>query len=281
MEPRACPAGSTIRQPAKGGGPRIMTTQALPQHIAIIMDGNGRWATSRGLPRLFGHRAGAKGVRRITEVCCELRIPALTLYAFSWENWNRPAKEIRELMELLGEFLVSETPRLQAHGVRLRAIGRLHELPPNVLARLHQVMDATASSTHLNLTLALSYGGRQEIVDATRRIANEAIHGHLDPAQIDEALFSRYLNLPELPDPDLLIRTSGEQRLSNFLLWQISYCELYVTPKYWPDFTKADLLEAIAAYQQRQRRFGKRVEPTPHASSTNGTEQASGRARAR
>ena len=227
-----------------------MTTQALPQHIAIIMDGNGRWATSRGLPRLFGHRAGAKGVRRITEVCCELRIPALTLYAFSWENWNRPAKEIRELMELLGEFLVSETPRLQAHGVRLRAIGRLHELPPNVLARLHQVMDATASSTHLNLTLALSYGGRQEIVDAVNRL--RAAGKHL----VTEEDLTGALYTSGLPELDLIIRTSGEMRLSNFLLWQSAYAELYVTPVLWPDFRREHLEEAFREYARRERRFG-------------------------
>jgi len=231
--------------------------KTLPRHIAIIMDGNGRWATGRGLPRILGHRAGADAVRRITEACCELGVSALTLYAFSWENWSRPTDETKELMTLLEEFLARETPILHKDQVRLRAIGRLSELPAGVLARLNQVMAETARYSRMTLTLALSYGGRQEIVDAARRIAQLVQEGRCRPEEIDEALFAQHLYLPDLPDPDLLIRTSGEQRLSNFLLWQISYSELYVTPRYWPDFSRDDLEEAIRAYQERDRRFGR------------------------
>ena len=232
-------------------------TTNLPCHIAIIMDGNGRWATHRGLPRLFGHRAGAEAVRRIVEASCELGIQALTLYAFSWENWDRPAQEIRELMSLLDEFIRRETPTLMANHIRLRAIGRLEELPADVMTHLHQTIAATASLERMTLTLALSYGGRQEIVDAARRLATLVQQGQLAPTQIDEACFAQQLYTTGLPDPDLIIRTSGEQRLSNFLLWQASYAELYVTPTLWPDFSKDELCEALAEYERRERRFGK------------------------
>ena len=228
-----------------------------PRHIAIIMDGNGRWAGARGLPRVLGHREGAVAVRRIVEACCELGVPALTLYAFSWENRDRPEGEIHDLMGLLDEFLRRETPTLLEQRVRLRAIGRLAELPANVLEHLRRVMDRTAACERLTLTLALSYGGRQEIVDAAKRLARLVQQGRLHPDEIDEARFAQQLYAPELPDPDLIIRTSGEQRLSNFLLWQSSYAELYVTPRCWPDFSKDDLVEAIAAYERRERRFGK------------------------
>ncbi len=229
----------------------------VPRHIAIIMDGNGRWATARGLPRVLGHRAGAQAVHRVVEASCELGINALTLYAFSWENWDRPAFEIRELMVLLEEFIRRETPTLLANQVRLRAIGRLDELPAGVLESLRQVIARTSSLERMTLTLALSYGGRQEIVDAARRVAERVRQGELQPEQIDEAVFARHLYAADLPDPDLLIRTSGEQRLSNFLLWQSSYAELYVTQRLWPDFSKADLLEAIDEYERRERRFGR------------------------
>ena len=228
-----------------------------PSHIAIIMDGNGRWATARGLPRVLGHRAGAAAVRRVVEACCELGVKALTLYAFSWENRDRPAEEIQELMGLLDEFVRREEPTLLANRVRLRAIGRLEALPAGVVENLHRVIARTAREDRLTLTLALSYGGRQEIVDAARRLAEYVLRGELRPEQIDEALFAQQLYTADLPDPDLLIRTSGEQRLSNFLLWQSSYAELYVTPKLWPDFSKGDLAEAIAEYERRERRFGK------------------------
>ena len=228
----------------------------LPKHVAVIMDGNGRWATQRSLPRILGHRAGAEAVRQITEACCEVGVSALTLYAFSWENWSRPTQEIRDLMELLDEFLAAEMETLRRNQIRLRAIGRLSELPPSIATHLNQVMADTTAHTRMTLTLALSYGGRQEIVDAIRGIARLVRDGRLNPEQVDEATVAQHLYAPDLPDPDLLIRTSGEQRISNFLLWQISYCELYVTPTLWPDFTKAELLEAIRVYQQRDRRFG-------------------------
>ena len=228
----------------------------LPRHVAVIMDGNGRWATTRGLPRILGHRAGAEAVHRIAEACCELGIQALTLYAFSWENWSRPSEEIQDLMELLDEFLTRETERLRTNQIRLQAIGRLTTLPPGVLAHLSQLMAQTARFSRMTLTLALSYGGRQEIVGAARRIAQHIQEGRLMPEQVDERVFTQHLYLPELPDPDLLIRTSGEQRISNFLLWQVSYSELYVTQRLWPDFTKEDLIDAIVAYQKRERRFG-------------------------
>ncbi len=231
--------------------------QAVPRHIAIIMDGNGRWAAARHFPRLFGHQAGADAVRRITEACCELGVKALTLYAFSWENWGRPSDEIRDLMGLLSEFIQRETPTLLANQVRLHAIGRLEELPAAALRPLRTAIAATAHCERMVLTLALSYGGRQELVDATRRIAERVQRGELQPEQIDERLLAQHLYTADLPDPDLLIRTSGEQRLSNFLLWQSSYTELYITPTLWPDFSKDDLLAAFASYQQRERRFGR------------------------
>ena len=239
----------------------------IPHHIAIIMDGNGRWAHARGLPRVFGHRAGADAVRRTVEACCELGVGALTLYAFSWENWDRPSEEIRDLMGLLVEFIRRETPTMHRNQVRLRAIGRLHELPPDVLQHLEQAMAETAAHARMTLTLALSYGGRQEIVDAVRHLASLAAAGRLQPGQIDEACFTQALSTAGVPDPDLVIRTSGEQRLSNFLLWQSSYAELYVTPKLWPEFGKADLLEALAEYERRERRFG-RVENHPEQHGT-------------
>jgi undecaprenyl diphosphate synthase len=229
----------------------------LPQHVAIIMDGNGRWATARNLPRVMGHHAGAEAVRRVVEAACELGIKVLTLYAFSWENRDRPAEEIRELMRLLERFIVAETPRLLANRIRLRAIGRLEELPPGVRTRLQRVMDQTAAGERMTLVLALSYGGRQELVDAARKLAEHVRQGRLRPQDITETHVAEQLYAPDLPDPDLLIRTSGEQRLSNFLLWQASYTELYVTPTLWPDFGKDDLLEAIAAYERRDRRFGR------------------------
>ena len=229
----------------------------VPRHVAIIMDGNGRWATARGLPRLLGHRAGAQAVRRIVEACCDLAIRALTLYAFSWENRERPADEVNELMGLLDEFVRSEAASLHANQICLRAIGRLETLPEEVIGNLRRVMAETARYERMTLTLALSYGGRQEIVDAARRLAVLVRQGLVQPSDIDEALFAQQLYAPDLPDPDLLIRTSGEQRLSNFFLWQASYAELYVTPKLWPDFSKDDLMEALAEYESRERRFGK------------------------
>ena len=227
------------------------------RHIAVIMDGNGRWATARGLPRVMGHRAGAQAVQRVVEACCELGVEVLTLYAFSWENRDRPSDEVQELMALLEEFIRRETPTMLRNGVRLRAIGRLEELPSSVGESLRRAIAQTAHGDRMTLVLALSYGGRQEIVDAARRLAERVQRGELQPAAIDESRFAQHLYAPDLPDPDLLIRTSGEQRLSNFLLWQSSYTELYVTPTLWPDFTKAELVEAMAEYERRERRFGR------------------------
>jgi len=209
------------------------------------------------LPRVLGHQAGAQAVERAVEAARELGVKVLTLYAFSWENRDRPPEEIQELMTLLEHFLDAETPRMLANRIRLRAIGRLEELPPAVLASLHRAMERTAQGHQMTLTLALNYGGRQELVDAARRLAELARQGAIDPAHIDEAHIAAQLYASDLPDPDLLIRTSGEQRLSNFLLWQSSYTELYVTPKPWPDFSKEDLVEAITDYERRERRFGR------------------------
>ena len=228
----------------------------FPKHIAIIMDGNGRWARRRGLPRTLGHRAGIKSVRRVVEACVELKISVLTLYAFSMENWKRPQREIDMLMRLLSEFLEKEIEEMNEHNIRFTAIGRTEALPDFVQQRLERTVRATAKNTGLVLNLALNYGGRTEIVDAVRQIASEAKDDSLKPEEITEEFFSRYLYTRALPDPDLLIRTSGEMRVSNFLLWQISYSEIYVTKKFWPDFTKKDLEEAIREFQRRERRFG-------------------------
>lgn len=233
-----------------------MTQNNLPKHIAIIMDGNGRWAKKRGLPRTMGHRAGIKAVRRVVEACVELKIPVLTLYAFSVENWRRPKMEINTLMHLLSEFLEKEIDEMNEHHIRFTAIGRLEGLPDFVQERLKRTIRATSQNKGLVLNLALNYGGRSEIVDATRKIASQVKEGSLSPDDIDEESFSKFLYTHALPDPDLLIRTSGEMRVSNFLLWQISYCEIVVTKKLWPDFVKEDLEKAIEEFQNRERRFG-------------------------
>ncbi len=231
-------------------------TPQLPRHIAVIMDGNGRWARARGLSRLEGHRAGAEAVRRVTVAAAEIGLEYLTLYAFSVENWRRPKREIQGLMRYLKEYLKSELPLMRENNIRLRAIGRIGEFPVSVQKALARTVSATAGHTGLTLTLALNYGGRSEIADGVRRIAQAAREGEVDPETIDEKLISRYLYAPDLPDPDLLIRTSGEMRISNFLLWQISYTEFWVTEKCWPDFDKGMLLQAISDYQGRERRFG-------------------------
>ena len=228
----------------------------LPRHIAIIMDGNGRWARRRGLPRTLGHRAGIQSVRRVVEACVELKVPVLTLYAFSVENWKRPKREIDTLMRLLSEFLEKEIGEMNEHDIRFIAIGRTEDLPEFVRKRLQRTIEATSRNTGLVLNLALNYGGRSEIVDAVRKIVAKAKEDHLHPEDIDEESFGTYLYTHSLPDPDLLIRTSGEMRISNFLLWQISYSEIYVTKTLWPDFTKKDLEEAIQEFRRRERRFG-------------------------
>ena len=228
----------------------------LPRHVAIIMDGNGRWARGRGLPRVMGHRAGIKSVRSAVELAREAGIEVLTLYAFSVENWKRPADEVSTLMRLLNEYLRRELSNLMKNGIRLNVLGNFEGLPVLVQRQLGRVMKETQENRRMTLNLALNYGGRSEIVHAARRIAEQAKAGKLKPANLDEELFSRFLYTDGQPDPDLLIRTSGEHRISNFLLWQISYAELYLTPKFWPDFGKTDFLDALKEYQRRERRFG-------------------------
>lgn len=228
----------------------------IPRHIAIIMDGNGRWAKERGLPRTEGHRVGAESVRAITESCVELGVEYLTLYAFSSENWKRPRTEVTALMKLLELYLANEEPELMAKNIRLQAIGRLHDLPHSTQQELHRVIEATSQNTAMTLILALSYGSRDEIVDGVKSIVESVQKGHLDSAMINADVLSKHLYTRYYPDPDLLIRTSGEMRLSNFLLWQLSYAEFYITDTLWPDFRKPQLQLAMQSYQQRQRRFG-------------------------
>lgn len=233
-----------------------MVSRKIPKHIAIIMDGNGRWAKERGLPRREGHRKGADSVRACVERCALLGVEFLTLYAFSSENWKRPKTEIAALMKLLEGFLKQKTPELMEQNVRLQAIGRITQLPASCQKVLHQSIERTSVNTGLTLILALSYGGREEIVDGVRSIVRNVQEGHIDPAMITPDVFSKHLYTRYYPDPDLLIRTSGEMRLSNFLLWQISYAELYITEKFWPDFREDDLEAAVNDYSRRQRRFG-------------------------
>ncbi|HTS17070.1 MAG TPA: isoprenyl transferase [Verrucomicrobiae bacterium] len=229
----------------------------LPRHVAIIMDGNGRWARKRGLPRIEGHRRAAESVREIVRVSGELGIDYLTLFAFSTENWNRPRAEVSGLMRLLDFFLKQEVAELNRNNVRLAAIGRLHELPVRAQRQLEKSIDALKKNTGLTLILALSYGGRAEIVDAVRSICREVKGGRLEGSEIDEKVISQHLYTRGIADPDLLIRTSGEMRVSNFLLWQISYAEMYVTETLWPDFRRAEYLKALADYGGRDRRFGR------------------------
>ncbi len=229
---------------------------APPRHIAIIMDGNGRWAASKGLPRIAGHERGAESVRTVTRECAALGVQFLTVYAFSTENWKRPKTEVDALMGLLEHFLHQELPTLMANNIRLRAIGRIHELPPGCRQTLADAIAKTAANTATTLVLALNYSARAEIVDAARSLCTEAAAARLDPATIDDSLFASHLYTRDLPDPDLLIRTSGEMRLSNFLLWQLSYTEIIVTQKPWPDFGPDDLHAAITEFHTRERRFG-------------------------
>lgn len=226
----------------------------LPQHIAVIMDGNGRWAKKRRLPRIAGHRAGIRAVRQAVEACARLGVPYLTLYAFSIENWKRPHSEIQLLMSLLREYLKKEIPELNRQNIRLGVIGRIAELPHTVQRDLQNALEKTRRNTGLRLTLALNYGGRAELVDAVRRLAEQWKHN--GRVSVDEDSFGEYLYTRGLPDPDLLIRTSGELRLSNFLLWQVAYSEIWVTDTFWPDFTQKNLFQAIIDYQKRERRYG-------------------------
>ena len=235
----------------------LLTDSArVPQHVAIIMDGNGRWAKERKLPRILGHQAGHKSVQEIVRVAPDLGIRYLTLYAFSAENWRRPEAEVAALMDLIAGVLRQELPGLKAEGVQVRALGRLEGLPQELQEEFRRAYAETRDNRRLQLNIAVNYSGRWEIVDAARRLAQKVQRGELSPEEIDEAEFAAALYLPGTPDPELLIRTSGEMRISNYLLWQIAYTELYVTPVLWPDFRRIHLLEALLDYQQRQRRFG-------------------------
>jgi len=229
---------------------------SLPKHVAIIMDGNGRWAKQRGLPRIEGHRQGAESARIIIRASGELGVKYLTLYAFSAENWNRPKDEVDALMKYLVHYLKTETSELNKNNVRLEVIGQIWRLPDNVQEHLRKSIQTLSKNNGLTLIMALSYGSRIEIVDAVRRIAEETKKGKLEPADINEAVISQHLWTRNFPDPDLLIRTSGEMRVSNFLLWQISYSELVITPTLWPDFRKPQFFEALEEYTRRHRRFG-------------------------
>ncbi|MDA7888590.1 isoprenyl transferase [Akkermansiaceae bacterium] len=231
--------------------------EEIPRHLAVIMDGNGRWAKSRGLPRKAGHRAGAESVREAVDFCNEVGIQYLTLYAFSSENWNRPKAEVEALMKLLERFLKTKAREIAEKDVRLTAIGRTDLLPESCRSELEKVIEETKGNKALTLILALSYGSREEIADATRRIALKVQAGEISPDQINNDLIAQHLDTAEFPDPDLLIRTSGEFRLSNFLLWQLSYAEIFISSKNWPDFRKSDFREALENYSRRHRRFGR------------------------
>jgi undecaprenyl diphosphate synthase len=234
----------------------------IPRHVAIIMDGNGRWAAARGLPRVEGHRRGVEAVRRTVRAAGELGISYITIFSFSAENWSRPASEVGELMGLLRRFIRNDLAELHQSNVRVRIIGERDDLDPDIDRLLTEAEELTKNNDGLTLVVAFNYGARQEIARATRRIAQEVAQGRLDPATITQETVGGFLDAPDLPDPDLIIRTSGEQRLSNFLLWQSAYSELVFVPTYWPDFDRATLEAAISEYQQRERRFGGLVAKT-------------------
>lgn len=258
-----------------GAGPRPDFGGPFPAHIAIIMDGNGRWAQSRGLKRIFGHREGITSVREITTECARLGVESLTLYAFSAENWKRPPLEVRYLMQLLRLFLVQERRTLMDNQVRLGAIGRLDRLPKAAREELDRTIEQTSGNRGMKLRLALSYGSRSEIADALALAVEAARKGELSPDAVDEETLRRFLYDPHTPDPDLVIRTAGEMRLSNFLLWQASYSELYVTERCWPEFRVEELHAALRAYAQRKRKFGGLVpEPSPQTHTPGDTRRA-------
>ncbi len=227
-----------------------------PQHIAIIMDGNGRWAKARGLPRVMGHRAGVQAVRNCVRALGDARVPCATLYSFSSENWKRPASEVSDLMGLLKDYIKADLAELHHNGVEVRIIGTRHGLDPEIIQLIEATETTTRGNPNLKLTIAFNYGGQNEIVEASRRIAMDVLAGRLDPQALSVPLFARYLATDGLPDPDLVIRTSGEKRLSNFLLWQTAYAELVFVDKFWPDFSAADLSDAISEFRRRTRRFG-------------------------
>ncbi len=236
---------------------KVKSSGTLPQHIAIIMDGNGRWAKDKGNVRLFGHKAGVESVRDITESCAQLGVKHLTLYAFSTENWDRPSAEVSGLMNLLVHSLQNEADRLQRNNIRLVSIGQLDRLPKKCQNKLQEVIELTKNNTRLELCLALSYSGRWDIIEAIKKVSKEVQNGNVNPDEIDDNMVSSYLSTADIPDPDLIIRTSGEYRISNFLLWQLAYSELYVTQTFWPDFRRDELYKAIFSYQKRDRRYGK------------------------
>ena len=236
---------------------RIRVHGAIPRHIAIIMDGNGRWARERSMPRPFGHRSGMKSVRAVVEAAIEVGLETLSLFAFSQENWQRPSTEVSALMTLLEEYIAREVDELRERGVRVTVFGELDRLTPAAAAAVDRVMAETAHNDTLRLNLFISYGGRAELVRAARLLARDAVEGRVRPEEIDEGEIRQRLFTADIPDPDLLIRTSGEYRLSNFLLWQIAYAELYISPVLWPDFGRRELFEAILDFQSRERRFGR------------------------
>ncbi len=229
----------------------------LPRHVAIIMDGNGRWATQRGLSRIAGHRRGRESVKDVVEAARRLGIQYLSLYAFSTENWQRPRDEVAALMRFLRHYLAAEMKKMMRNGIRLLAIGNLRKLPREVQAALREAIEDTRDNTGMTVILAVSYGGREELTDAMRSIARRVSRGELDPEEVDQELVAANLSTAGIPDPDLLIRTSGEMRISNFLLWQIAYTEIYVTETLWPDFREQEFLDAVAHFQRRERRFGR------------------------
>jgi undecaprenyl diphosphate synthase len=235
---------------------RRLDPKSIPRHVAVIMDGNGRWAERRGLSRTLGHRAGLESVREIVRAAHELGVRWLTLYAFSLENWNRPKGEVDELMRLLETYLDQEIEEVARNGIQVRAIGRIERLPASARRKVEEAIVRTRDNREMTLCFAVSYGGRAEIVDAARRLLRDAEAGKVDPERLDEKSFAAYLYDPEMPDPDLLIRTGAESRLSNFLLWQVAYSEIHSTQAMWPEFRKPHLVEAIADYQSRERRFG-------------------------
>jgi undecaprenyl diphosphate synthase len=241
--------------------PEDLDRSRLPRHVAIIMDGNGRWARQRGFPRVEGHRRGERTVHDVVEFCGEAGIEHLTLYTFSAENWRRSEEEVGALMYLIEAVAKKQIQELHRKNVRLRILGRMQQLPQSLQDELYRDMALTRGNTGLNLNLALNYGGRAEIVDAAKRLAERVALGTLEPSEITEETLARELYAPEMPDPDLVIRTGGEVRLSNFLLWQTAYSEIWVTPKLWPDFGRADMLDALRSFQSRERRFGGVLEP--------------------
>tara|TARA_B100000029_G_C17426941_1_gene906431 strand:+ start:380 stop:1120 length:741 start_codon:yes stop_codon:yes gene_type:complete len=236
--------------------PSLNENIEVPSHIGIIMDGNGRWAKAKGLPRISGHRQGASAIREIVEAAIEIGVKYLTLYAFSSENWKRPKSEVRELMSLLKYYLGNETKALIDAGVRLKTLGNLDSLDSSIVKEINNIVNLTKNNSKINLIVAINYGSRQEITSAVRLIADLAVKGNINPSEINEESITMHLGTQNIPDPDLIIRTSGEHRLSNFLLWQSAYSELVFLPKLWPDFNREDFLEAVTEYYRRDRRFG-------------------------